>query len=71
MKDSNTTTSNALDKFLNELDEKAQADGYPAGLMRKMKESPEMMDILARMIGAELDTIKESPPEETDKRSAA
>lgn len=55
MKDIDTS---ALDKFLDELDEKAQADGYPAGLIRKMKESPEMMDILARMIGAELDAIK-------------
>lgn len=58
MKDSNTTTLNALDKFLDELDEKAQANGYPAGLIRKMRESPEMMDIMARMVGAELDFIK-------------
>jgi hypothetical protein len=58
MKDSNTTTPNALDKFLDELDEKAQANGYPSGLIRKMRESPEMMDIMARMVGAELDVIK-------------
>jgi hypothetical protein len=58
MKDQNTPTTNALDKFLEELDEKAQADGYPAGIMRNMKESPEMMDILARMVGAELKAIK-------------
>ena len=55
MKDADTST---LDTFLDELDEKAQADGYPAGLIHKMKESPEMMDILARMIGAELEAIK-------------
>lgn len=50
----------ALDKFLDKLDEKARADGYPAGLICKMKESPEMMDILARMVGAELQAIKEA-----------
>ena len=67
MKDIDTS---ALDKFLDELDEKAQADGYPAGLIRKMKESPEMMDILARIIGAELEAIKTEHLEPRPKKIA-
>lgn len=57
-----TPLPSALDKFLEELDEKAQADGYPAGIMRNMKESPEMMDILARIVGAELKAFRKKQP---------
>jgi hypothetical protein len=63
MKDPNTNSPtpipDAIDKFLDELDEKAQADGYSAGLIKNMRQSPEMMDILTRIIGAELKAIKE------------
>lgn len=48
-----------INKFLDEIDKKMQADGYPAGLVKNMRQSPEMMDILARIIGAELEAIKQ------------
>lgn len=54
-----TPISDTIDKFLCELDEKAQTDGYPAGLIKNMRQSPEMMNTLIRMIGAELQAIKE------------
>lgn len=43
-----------LSNFLDKLDKEAQEDGYPPGIIRNMRNSPEMMDILVRMIGAEL-----------------
>jgi hypothetical protein len=54
-----TPPPSVLDRFLEELDEKAQADSYPAGIMCNMKESPEMIDILTRIVGAELKAIRQ------------
>lgn len=53
-----TQKSDALDVFLDELDKKAEEDGYPPDIIRNMRHSPEMMDILIRMIGAELSAEK-------------
>lgn len=49
----------ALDIFLDELDKKAQQDGYPPNIVRNMRHSPEMMDILIRMIGAEMKAVRD------------
>lgn len=54
MNNMNTKEFDALDIFLDELDKKAQQDGYPPNIIRNMRHSPEMMDILLRMIGAEV-----------------
>lgn len=54
-----TPIPDTINKFFNELDEKAQADGYPAGLVKNMRQSPEIMDILTRIVGAELEAIRE------------
>lgn len=59
MKNTFTHKPDALDKFLQELDEKMQAEGFPKGLMVNMRKDPAMMDILMRMIGAELKAVKE------------
>jgi len=49
----------ALDIFLDELDKKAHQDGYPPNIIRNMRHSSEIMDILIRMIGAELEVSKQ------------
>lgn len=54
MNDSDIKIPDALNDFLDKLDKKAQEDGYPPDIIRNMRNSPEMMDILVRMIGAEL-----------------
>lgn len=59
LKDPTPEEPDIIDRFLDELDKKAQADGYPEGIVRNMRKSPEMMDILTRMIGAELKAIRE------------
>lgn len=60
MKNTSTTKPDALDKFLQELDEKMQAEGYKKGLIVNMRNDPAMMDILMRMIGAELKASKKA-----------
>lgn len=37
-----------------------EAEGFPKGLIVNMRKDPAMMDILKRMIGAELKAIKEA-----------
>lgn len=54
-----TQKPDALDSFLDELDKKAQEDGYPPDIIRNMRHSPEMMDILIRMIGTEMQAIQD------------
>lgn len=54
-----TEECDALDIFLDELDKKARQDGYPPNVIRNIRHSPEMMDILIRMIGAELQAKNE------------
>lgn len=53
-----TPAQGPIDKFLDEIDKKMQAEGYPTGLIKNMRQSPEMMDILARIISAELEAVK-------------
>lgn len=57
MSSMNTEEPDALDIFLDELDKKAQQGGYPPNIVRNMRHSPEMMDILTRMIGAEMKAV--------------
>jgi hypothetical protein len=59
MKTPNNSTPDPIDKFLQKLEEDAQANGYPSGIMLNMRHDPAMMDILVRMLGAELKAIKE------------
>lgn len=53
------TTTPQLDEFLQNLDKDAQTNGYPAGIVLNMKHDPAMLDILARMVRAEIKTAKE------------
>ncbi len=57
----------ALDNFLDEIDKQAQKDGYPPNIVRNMRHNPEMMDIIIRIIGAELQASKEARPKDDSK----
>jgi hypothetical protein len=67
MKSSSRPTHDALMAFLQKLDVDAEAHGYPHGLISKMGDDPTMRDILIRMIGAELEAIKEINKQDKQK----
>ncbi|MDN5274736.1 MAG: hypothetical protein JWP06_637 [Candidatus Saccharibacteria bacterium] len=54
----------ALDKILNELQSKATEAGYHPRIVLNMRYHPEMLDIMARMISAELEHIKKERKDE-------
>jgi hypothetical protein len=58
MSKSDMPVSPALDKFLDELQSEATEAGYPPRIILNMRYHPEMLDIMARMIKAELEYIK-------------